>query len=1807
MSSNLDLAIVRRSVENIQFGIYTDDEVRSRSVVEIMTPSAYDVLGTACPRGLYDPYMGPTHEREGSCPTCGNTYFHCPGHAGHVELCVPAYQPLLFSRLLQLLRLKCLNCHDFRLSSQKVKIFAAKFHLLDCGYLARVLEFDSEIASRRLKALNQESKQLEDLYEQQTSTLVTTKKEVEPKNKMLTKKEEKMLMEGAVETFLDQILSIPKPSNIKQWTSHERASFRELKKEFQAACSKVLKCENCSASSPKIRHDASNKIFQQPLAHQNHSWNESNGIKIRPACYTEKRQHDYNSSKSNSGANGSAVDDWDSEDSDMEEDEDDHGNNPEAETNKEKGIGDVSQEDNVTKSKDNFMHALEVEAQVRLTWKTQPFICQHFIGNAHKKEGWGIFFMRAVPVPPSRFRPPMILGTMQVEHSQNLYLNKIIQMNDKVRTLFAKIQGTDSDNTNEDKKDESNGAEMDKNIMQSRAISFWIDLQTNVNCLIDSSKDPSAAKDSPNGIRQLLEKKEGIFRKNMMGKRVNHACRSVISPDPYIGTNEIGLPLHFAKTLTYPTPVTPFNLAEMRSLVRKGPESYPGACWVQLSGGRGKIDLAKMNQQKREALAARLLSGSSGSVADGSSLPLVGRQLRDGDMVLMNRQPSLHKPSIMAHKVRVLYSPTQKTIRMHYANCNTYNADYDGDEMNCHFPQNDIARAECEFLARTDLQFIVPTDGSPLRGLIQDHVDAGVKLCCKDTFLEKWEFQQLLFAGLSSLSGLEVIPSDVDMKLIPPAMVKPRELWTGKQLFSALLQHLRYGSDGDPNSKEMLPGISLERKTKTPGNAFGESMMEHKVLIRDGELLRGVLDKAAYGATDFSLVHAVYEAYGPRKAGLLLNALGRLCTAYIQYYSGHSCRMEDLILTSDADEGRRKLVKLAYNRGSRAAKAWADSDGGKVSIPPVEKQPGSDQPLKPVEVALASAKIGELLNGNEGAENAASLDSYMQSQLNPLTSDIIKACLPGGLSVPFPHNTFSLMVTTGAKGSTVNQSQVSCALGQQALEGRRVPRMSSGRTLPSFAPYDISPRADGFITDRFLTGIRPQEYYFHCMAGREGLVDTAVKTSRSGYLQRCLVKHLEELKVCYDHTVRDGEGSVIQFLYGEDGIDPVKAAHLDGSSRTLQYMARNHKSLEKRHIGLPGCTLDFAISDVDRLQKIKNGDENDLLTEGSYVHAKKLRFGSKWERGAICKGWFEAIIVKVHSDGRNFDLKYIKERKLVKNVPLEVTFSYAGTKCTRAASSTCTIVKPAVPDPIISNCIPERGNHRIGSSGACVSEKVASDTANAISSDPDLRNAIKTLGIDKKEMKRIVAAKFNSALCSPGEAVGSIAAQSVGEPSTQMTLNTFHLAGSGANVTLGIPRLREIIMTASRTLKTPTMSVPLNPNVSEREALRLTRFFTKLSLKEVLSSQEGITVTETLKQSSVGEWERCYFVKLKLHSAERINEAFGLSLENIASVVSESLIPEIAKIMKIELKRSRAAGEVTSISVAGGEQSTYNDVLKESKCDDDDDDIGEEDGVNAQRFGRKKQMASYGEMDDEDKEIEAVNKREDQMFTEDNENKAALVTDDEDWAEADSYASNAVKIDHESNTLALRPLRVDPAARPLLMVGLIERAAEKTLVRSRKMIDEAFINDEDGRGRCLQFAGINFSEIWNLEEVDHNRIASNDIWAMRCTYGVEAACLNIVEQIRSVFGVYGISVDPRHLSLIADYMTFDGGFRPMNRNGMSDCSSSFLQMSFETTANFMIDAALNNTSDQMISPSANIVVGRPMRHGTGAFDCLIKA
>lgn len=320
----------------------------------------------------------------------------------------------------------------------------------------------------------------------------------------------------------------------------------------------------------------------------------------------------------------------------------------------------------------------------------------------------------------------------------------------------------------------------------------WLQLQQSVNNIYDSDLDKLNA-DKAGGLKQLLEKKEGLFRKHMMGKRVNYAGRSVISPDAFIGTDEIGIPEVFAKKLTFPQPVNSTNYYEMRQLVLNGPDNYPGASLVEYGNGN-IVRLKGRDYESRMAIAKQLLTPES-SVDSNLDIKIVHRHLKNGDVLLFNRQPTLHRPSVQAHKARVL--PNEKTLRMHYSNCKAYNADFDGDEMNAHLPQNEIARAEALFLMLSNEHYLVPKDGTPLGGLIHDHVVGGTTLTMRGRFFNKSDYQQLVYSSFNHVRN--------NIKLLPPAILKPQPLWTGKQVLSTLLINLLPSSKG---------ALNLESKSK---------------------------------------------------------------------------------------------------------------------------------------------------------------------------------------------------------------------------------------------------------------------------------------------------------------------------------------------------------------------------------------------------------------------------------------------------------------------------------------------------------------------------------------------------------------------------------------------------------------------------------------------------------------------------------------------------------------------------------------------------------------------------------------------------------------------------------------------------------------------------------------------------------------------------------------------------------------------------------------------------------------------------------
>jgi DNA-directed RNA polymerase beta' subunit len=258
-------------------------------------------------------------------------------------------------------------------------------------------------------------------------------------------------------------------------------------------------------------------------------------------------------------------------------------------------------------------------------------------------------------------------------------------------------------------------------------------------------------------------------------------------------------------------------------------------------------------------------------------------------------------------------------------------------------------------------------------------------------------------------------------------------------------------------------GLNLISKSKIPDKLWGPNSSEQTVLFVDGELLCGVLDKSQFGATDYGLVHSVYELYGAHVAGRLLGIFSRLFSKFLQHRA-FTCRLDDLALSPDGDASRDDILAHHLNVGFQAASE---------NFPVLE----SVDPEKREEVL--TQMLREILHDQD---KMGGLDQIVNARLRKLTQSIAGAVMPNGLVRQFPDNNMQTMTISGAKGSAVNAQQISCALGQQELEGRRVPVMVSGKTLPSFRPFSTYAMAGGYIASRFLTGIKPQEFFFHCMA-----------------------------------------------------------------------------------------------------------------------------------------------------------------------------------------------------------------------------------------------------------------------------------------------------------------------------------------------------------------------------------------------------------------------------------------------------------------------------------------------------------------------------------------------------------------------------------------------------------------------------------------------------------------------------------------------------------------------------------------------------
>ncbi|MHA2243924.1 MAG: DNA-directed RNA polymerase subunit A' [Candidatus Hodarchaeales archaeon] len=607
---------------------------------------------------------------------------------------------------------------------------------------------------------------------------------------------------------------------------------------------------------------------------------------------------------------------------------------------------------------------------------------------------------------------------------------------------------------------------------------LWELLQYHVTTFMDNEVAgiPPARHRSGRALRTLTQRlrgKEGRFRGNLSGKRVDFSARTVVSPDPNISINEVGVPEQIAKILTVPERVTEWNIEEMKELVMNGPNpeideklgvSKTGSNYIIRPDGK-RIDLRFVGD----------LNNTAEMIDQGF---IVERHLRDGDMVLFNRQPSLHRMSIMAHEVRVM---PFKTFRLHLCVCTPYNADFDGDEMNLHVPQSEEARAETRVLMRVQEQILSPRYGGPIIGALHDYVSASFLLTRKKSLISKEDVWQLLLSG------------NYEGELPSPAISYPTELWTGKQVFSLLLP-------SDVN-------VTTKSRTCRKHDVCKGELCEYdsSIYIRSGQLLSGVIDRRAIGADESeSVLHVVVKDHGSDRAREFLDSLTQMLLEFLSH-EGFSLGYSNINMP---EEGKKRITAL-IGENEKAANDMIDA----YRRGELEPLPG-----KSLEETLEMRIMSVLAKARDSAGSVA--NDYM------------------GIS-----NSAVVMASTGAKGTQLNIAQMAACVGQQSIRGERILRGYRKRSLPHFQKNDIGPVARGFVRSNYRTGLSPTEFFFHAQGGREGLVDTAVRTSTSGYLQRRLVNALQDLHVNYDIIVRTTEGDVVQLRYGEDGVDPMKSYH----------------------------------------------------------------------------------------------------------------------------------------------------------------------------------------------------------------------------------------------------------------------------------------------------------------------------------------------------------------------------------------------------------------------------------------------------------------------------------------------------------------------------------------------------------------------------------------------------------------------------------------------------------------------------------------
>lgn len=1258
-----------------------------------------------------------------------------------------------------------------------------------------------------------------------------------------------------------------------------------------------------------------------------------------------------------------------------------------------------------------------------------------------------------LPVPPPQVRPSVMRGGLRNEDDLTNKLADIVKTNNSLRTL------------------EGTGAVAHAIREQTDLVQYHVATYMNNELPGIMPATVRGGSRALKSIGQRFKGKEGRVRGNLMGKRVDFSARTVITPDPNLRLHEVGVPYSIAQNLTFPEIVTSYNIDEMQKLVENGPDTYPGAKYVEREDGL-KVSLAYVRNRAEMQLEVGYK---------------VIRHIRDGDLVLFNRQPSLHKMSIMGHRIRVLpYS----TFRLNLSVTSPYNADFDGDEMNLHVPQTHQTRAEVQELMLVPHCIVSPQGNKPVMGIVQDTLLGCMLFTQRDTFLER-DLMMNMLMHVGDWDG--IIPE--------PAIYKPKPLWTGKQIFSLILPQVnlvRYNiTHPDEEKSDISPG-------------------DTKVYISRGELICGIVDKKTVGSSANGLVHVTWKEFGPRITDKMISQIQVLVNHYI-LQRGQSIGIGDTI----ADDATMRNVIETIQGAKEEVKLL------------VRKAQEKELVLLPGKGMMESfeTEVNKVLNGARDKSGASAQRSLLKS------------------------NNIKRMVSAGSKGSFINISQICACVGQQNVEGKRISYGFHRRTLPHFVMDDLGPESRGFVENSYLRGLTPSEFFFHAMGGREGLIDTAVKTAETGYIQRRLIKAMEDVMVRYDGTVRNSVNHIVEFLYGEDGMD---ATFLE--DQTLRTLKMSNEKLRQEYYldptdpkfgrdskGRPyldaeiceqvrqDATLhlelraEFHQIQLDRETLRKEIDKTGESKRPLAVNVDRVIWNAKQEHNIHSDSVSDLTPDQVLK-GVKMLLKRTRVLVLGDEAALEEAAFEPGA---RPGMEEEVDEKPILVDPLASEA-QENATllFQIHMRSMLACKKMIKEHRLSVKAFLWILGEIET--------------RFMACRVAPGENIGAIAAQSIGEPATQMTLNTFHYAGvSAKNVTLGVPRLKEII-NVSKNTKTPSLTVYL---MSEFAA-------DKEKAKEIQASLQHTTLHDVTQCTEI------YYDPDPQRTVVEDDQEMVLSyfdLEEAPVGVSPWLLRIV---MDKEMLEDR---QITMDRIEGMIQHNFGSDVHVIRSQDNDEKM-----ILRLRVADESVQEKYG----------------------DEAGGGGVEYDDEDDEDSDDAFLKRL----ETELLSQMNLGGIPAIRKVFM-----RQSRQTF------IDESSGLHKTKEEWVLDTDGVNLLAVMSHPAVDHSRTMSNDIVEIFEVLGIEAVREALMNEIRGVISFDGAYVNYRHLAILVDTMTYRGHLMAITRHGVNRVDTGpLMKCSFEETTDILLEAATWGEKDRLRGVTENIMLGQLAPIGTGSFKLLLN-